>query len=50
MEIADPIQVSETILWGIRAALLDAIQNPEPEEGLASAEHALELLNQILVY
>jgi hypothetical protein len=25
--------------------LLDAIENPEPDEGLASAEKALELLN-----
>lgn len=25
--------------------LLDAIENPEPEEGLSSAEKALELLN-----
>lgn len=50
METTDMIQVSESALWGIRAALLDAIQNPEPDEGLASAEHALALLNQILDY
>jgi len=25
--------------------LLDAIENPEPDEGLSSAEKALELLN-----
>lgn len=40
---------NETILWGIRTALIDAIENPEPDEGLASAEHALALLNQILI-
>jgi hypothetical protein len=28
--------------------LLDAIENPEPDEGLASAEKALELLNFLL--
>lgn len=48
METTDSIQVSEFILWGIRAALLDAIQNPEPDEGLASAEHALSLVNNAL--
>lgn len=44
----DQITVSETILLGIRAAIIDAIENTEPEEGLASAEYALALLNHIL--
>ena len=49
METTDSIQVNESILWQIRDSLLDAIQNPEPDEGLASAERALSLLNDILV-
>jgi hypothetical protein len=48
METTDSIQVSEFILWEIRAELLNAIQNPEPDEGLASAEHALSLVNKAL--
>ena len=49
MENSDAITVSETALWGIRAALLDSIENPEPDEGLESAEQALALINQILL-
>jgi hypothetical protein len=48
MKTTDSIQVSEFVLWEIRAALLDAIFNPEPDEGLASAEHALALVNNAL--
>jgi hypothetical protein len=48
METTDSIQVSEFVLWEIRAALLDAIFNPEPDEGLTSAEHALSLVNNAL--
>lgn len=31
-----------------RACLRDAIENPEPDEGLASAERALALINTYL--
>lgn len=31
-----------------RAAIIDAIENPEPEAGLASAERALALLTYYL--
>ena len=48
-ETADIIGANESLLWQARTALLDAINNPEPEEGLASAERALALINTYLM-
>ena len=48
-ETADIIGSNESLLWKARAALSDAINNPEPDEGLASAETALHLINTYLM-
>ena len=48
-ETADIIGANETLLWRARDALSDAIDNPEPDEGLASAERALALINTYLM-
>ena len=48
-ETADIIGTNESLLWRARAALSDAINNPEPDEGLASAETALHLINTYLM-
>ena len=48
-ETADIIGTNESLLWRARDALIDAIDNPEPDEGLASAERALSLLNTYLM-
>jgi hypothetical protein len=48
-ETADIIGSNESLLWKARAALSDAINNPEPDEGLASAEAALALINTYLM-
>jgi hypothetical protein len=48
-ETADIIGANESLLWQARTALLDAINNPEPDEGLASAERALALINAYLM-
>jgi hypothetical protein len=48
-ETADIIGANENLLWQARAALSDAINNPEPDEGLASAEKALFMLNTYLM-
>jgi hypothetical protein len=41
---------NEALLWQARAALSDALYTlGEPDEGLASAEHALHLLNTYLM-
>lgn len=48
-ETADIIGTNESLLWQARAALSDAINNPEPDDGLASAERALALLNTYLM-
>ncbi len=48
-ETADIIGANESLLWRARDALSDAINNPEPEEGLASAERALALINTYLM-
>ena len=48
-ETADIIGANESLLWKARDALTDAINNPEPDEGLASAERALSLLNTYLM-
>ena len=48
-ETADIISANEIMLWLAQEALTDAINNPEPEEGLASAETALHLINTYLL-
>jgi hypothetical protein len=48
-ETADITGANENLLWQARAALSDAINNPEPDEGLASAEKALHLINTYLM-
>lgn len=48
-ETADIIGSNESLLWRARDALTDAINNPEPDEGLASAEAALHLINTYLM-
>jgi hypothetical protein len=48
-ETADIIGANESLLWQARDALSDAINNPEPDEGLASAERALALINTYLM-
>jgi hypothetical protein len=39
----------DDLLWQARDALLDAINNPEPDDGLASADRALTLINAYLM-
>lgn len=48
-ELAETHETNEALLWRARDALTDAIDNPEPDEGLASAERALSLLNTYLM-
>lgn len=48
-ETADIIGANESLLWKARDAILDAINNPEPDDGLASAETALALINTYLM-
>lgn len=48
-ETADIIGANESLLWQARDALSDAINNPEPDDGLASAERALALINTYLM-
>ncbi len=48
-ETADIIGTNESLLWRARDALSDAINNPEPDEGLTSAERALHLINTYLM-
>jgi hypothetical protein len=48
-ETADIIGANENLLWQARDALLDAINNPEPDDGLASADRALTLINAYLM-
>jgi hypothetical protein len=48
-EMADTISANESLLWRARDALTDAINNPEPDEALASAERALALINTYLM-
>ena len=48
-ETANIIGSNESLLWRARDALSDAINNPEPDEGLASAETALHLINTYLL-
>jgi hypothetical protein len=48
-ETADIIGANESLLWQARAVLSKALDDPEPEEGLASAERALSILNTYLL-
>jgi len=48
-ETVDIIGTNESLLWRARDALSDAIDNPEPDEGLTSAEKALHLINTYLL-
>lgn len=48
-ETADIIGANESLLWRARDAISDAINNPEPDDGLASAETALALINTYLM-
>lgn len=48
-ENAEITGANENLLWQARAALSDAIDNPEPDEGLTSAEKALHLINTYLM-
>lgn len=48
-ETAGFIGSNESLLWKARDALTDAINNPEPDEGLTSAETALALINNYLM-
>jgi hypothetical protein len=48
-ETADITGSNESLLWQARDALSDAINNPEPDEGLTSAERALHLINTYLM-
>ena len=48
-ETADILGTNESLLWRARDAISDAINNPEPDEGLASAETALHLINTYLM-
>jgi len=48
-ETAGITGANENLLWQARAALSDAINNPEPDEGLQSAERALHLINTYLM-
>jgi hypothetical protein len=48
-ETAEMTGTNENLLWQARAALSDAINNPEPDQGLASAEKALFMLNTYLL-
>jgi hypothetical protein len=48
-ETADIIGTNESLLWRARAVLSKALDDPEPYEGLASAETALHLINTYLM-
>lgn len=48
-ETADIIGSNESLLWRAREVLSKALDDPEPFEGLASAEAALALINTYLM-
>ena len=48
-ETADIIGTNESLLWKAREVLSKALDDPEPYEGLASAETALHLINTYLL-
>lgn len=48
-ETADITGANEALLWRARAVLSKALDDPEPFEGMASAETALHLINTYLM-
>lgn len=48
-ETADITGANESLLWRARDALSKALDDPEPFEGMASAETALHLINTYLL-
>jgi hypothetical protein len=48
-ETADIIGANESLLWKAREVLSKALDDPEPFEGMASAETALHLINTYLM-
>jgi len=48
-ETADIIGTNESLLWKAREVLSKALDDPEPFEGMASAETALYLINTYLL-
>ena len=48
-ETAGFIGSNESLLWKARDVLSKALDEPEPDEGLASAEAALHLINTYLM-
>lgn len=48
-ETADIIGANESLLWKAREVLSKALDDPEPYEGMASAEKALHLINTYLL-
>ena len=48
-ETADIIGANESLLWRARAVLSKALDDPEPYEGMTSAETALHLINTYLM-
>ncbi len=48
-ETADIIGTNESLLWRARDVLSKALDDPEPFEGMASAETALHLINTYLM-
>jgi len=48
-ETADIIGTNESLLWRARAVLSKALDDPEPYEGMTSAETALHLINAYLM-
>lgn len=48
-ETADIIGTNESLLWKARDVLSKALDDPEPFEGMASAETALHLINTYLM-
>jgi len=48
-ETADIIGANESLLWQAHAVLSKALDDPEPYEGMASAERALHLINTYLL-
>lgn len=48
-ETADIIGANEALLWRASAALSQALDDPQSDEGKASAETALHLINTYLM-
>lgn len=48
-ETAEITGANESLLWQAHAVLSKALDDPEPYEGMASAERALHLINTYLL-